>query len=99
MCLNITPIRFLREWSCIPRIPNVSISWRFVIRFIPRTLCPELKRPGTGGRWVRVIVGLEAVEKKGISPYVGNVTSDSLADHPAVWSLPESLHFLGLSNS
>lgn len=58
-----------------------------MIRFIPRTLCPELKRPGTGGRCVRAIVRLEALEKKGISPYVGNVTSDSFADHPVFWSL------------
>jgi hypothetical protein len=85
--LNITPIRRLGEWSCIPRIPNVSINWRFVIRFIPRTLCPELKRLRTGGRWVRAIVGLEAVEKKEISLYVGSVTSDFLADHPVFWSV------------
>jgi hypothetical protein len=57
------------------------------MRFIPRNLCPELKPPGTGGRWVRAIAGLEAVEKKEISPYVGTVTSDSLADHPVFWSL------------
>jgi hypothetical protein len=62
LCLNITPVRRLEELSCIPRIPNVSVNWRFVIRFIPQTLCPELKIPGSRGRWVRAVVGLEAVE-------------------------------------
>jgi len=58
-----------------------------VIRFIPRSLFPELKFPGPGGRWVSAIVGLEAVHQKKIFPYVGKAASDSLANHPAIWSL------------